>query len=266
MGKRISINVLIVDDEIEACDNLANMLHDYVESEVNILGVANDTTQAEKMIRELKPDAVFLDIEMPGENAFQFLQRINHFDFEIIFVTAYDQFAIQAFKLSAVDYILKPISIDELTDAVYKLKEKIELRNFAMTKDYQLDVLKQISNKEKQQKLALKGINNIEMVDFKDIFYVEGSGSYSLFCFRKKNDNVEMTVSNSIYEYEAMLPGNMFFRIHKSYLINCMHIQKIVNDDSCGVVINNTKTQLPVSRRRFAGFIDFLKEHKFNSD
>ncbi len=266
MGKGVIINVLIVDDEIEACDNIVNMLHDYVESEINIVGVANDTTQAEKMIRELKPDAVFLDIEMPGENAFQFLQRINHFDFEIVFVTAYDQFAIQAFKLNAVDYMLKPISIDELTDAVHKLKQRVELRNFAQSRDHQLEVLKNIGNKEKQQKLALKGANNIEMVDFKDIFYIEGSGSYSLFCIRKKNECVEMTVSNSIYEYEAMLPADMFFRIHKSYLINCTHIQKIVNDESCAVFISNTKTQLPVSRRRFAGFIDFLKLHKFNSD
>ena len=258
--------MLIVDDEKEACDNIVNMLRDYVESEINILGVAHDTVQAEKMINDLKPEAVFLDIEMPGENAFQFLQRIKTYDFEIVFVTAYDQFAIQAFKLNAVDYILKPISIDELTEAVSKLKQRISLRNFSIERDRQVDVLKQIANKEKQQKLALKGANNIEMVDFNDIYYIEGSGSYSLFCFRKKSESMAMTVSNSIYEYEALLPGNMFFRIHKSYLINCMHIHKIVNDDACGVMMANSKEQLPVSRRRFSGFIDFLKEHKFYSE
>src|ERR1700689_5825299 len=118
------LNVLIVDDEMEACDNLKNILMEYVDKEINIAGIANNTREAEAQINNFLPDAVFLDIEMPNENAFHFLSRISPFGFEVIFVTAYDEYAIKAFKLNAVDYILKPISIAELTAAVQKLKEK----------------------------------------------------------------------------------------------------------------------------------------------
>ena len=256
------LNVLLIDDEIEACDNLQNILTTYIEPDINILGVAHDTAQAEKLIAETRPNAVFLDIEMPGENAFQFLKRIDPIDFEIIFVTAYDHFAVKAFKLNAIDYILKPICIDELSDAVRKLKHKLSYKKLVETTDYENEVLKQIATKERQHKIALRMVNHIEMVDFKDIFFVEAQGSYCRICFRKDSKEQEVTISNTIAEYEELFPSDTFFRIHKSYLINCSHITRIMSEDSYEV-ISNFKHTLPVSRRRYAHFVDFLKSNKF---
>lgn len=256
------LNILLVDDEIEACDNLSNILTTYVDPNINILGVAHDTRQAEMLINATQPDAIFLDIEMPDENAFQFLKRIMPVNFEIIFVTAYDNFAIKAFKLNAVDYILKPISIDELTDAVAKLKQKLSMKRLISNSDNDINVLKQIANKEKQHKIALRTFNHIEMIDFKDIYFIEANGSYCRFCFKKNGTEEEATISNTIAEYEELFPSDIFFRIHKSYLINCMHISKIKSDDSYEVVANGKYT-LPISRRRYPGFMDFMKNNKF---
>ena len=256
------LNILLIDDEIEACDNLRNILTTYVEPDINILGVAHDTKQAEILINETHPDAIFLDIEMPDENAFQFLKRIMPVNFEIIFVTAYDNFAIKAFKLNAVDYILKPISIDELSDAVAKLKQKLSIKQLLRSNENDIEVLKQIANKERQHKIALRTFNHIEMVDFKDIYFIEANGSYCRFCFKKNGADEEATISNTIAEYEELFPSDIFFRIHKSYLVNCMHISKIRSDDTYEVITNGKYT-LPVSRRRYASFIDFMKTNKY---
>ncbi len=264
-GEKEGIKVLIIDDEVEACDNLVNILKKYVEEPVNVLGVANDTREAGQMVKELNPEAVFLDIEMPEENAFQFLERISPYNFEIIFVTAFDQFAVKAFKLNAIDYMLKPICIDELSDAVVKLKAKLKLKSLQLGNDYQLSVLKQIASQEKLHKIALKGLNHIEVIDFKDIYFIEGQGSYCRFCYRKKEIDTEMIVSNTISEYEELIPSDIFYRIHKSYLVNCQHIWSILNNETCEVVTTN-KVNLPVSRRRYSGFIDFLKENYYYSE
>ena len=125
---RMPIRAIIVDDEHEACINLKNIINDYIQIDINILDCAYSTLDAEEKIKALNPDAIFLDIEMANENAFQFLERLGQIDFDIIFVTAYDEYAIRAFKLNAVDYILKPINIDELAKAIEKLQQRIKYR------------------------------------------------------------------------------------------------------------------------------------------
>src|SRR5579872_2150289 len=115
------LKVLIVDDERKACINLRNLLLTYVDKDINIAGIASDTHDAYTQIIKHTPDAVFLDIEMPNENAFHFLERIGPVDFEVVFVTAFDEYAVRAFKLNALDYILKPISVSELRNAHAKL-------------------------------------------------------------------------------------------------------------------------------------------------
>jgi two-component system LytT family response regulator len=257
------LNVLIVDDEKEACINLRNMLIEYIDPEISIVGIAYNTKEAEEKIKELNPDAVFLDIEMPNEKAFHFLNRIAPVTFEVVFVTAYDEYAIQAFKLNAVDYILKPISITELSNAVKKLKEKIYYKKIVAVSDTPLaDMLKQISNKTKPHRLTLKDNNNVEVIDFKDICYIEAQGSYSRILFIKDSVVKEVTMSTSIAEYEELLPDDIFYRIHKSYLINCRHVKKILKDDSNHIVIRDEFT-LPVSRRRYALLLEFLKSNKY---
>jgi two-component system LytT family response regulator len=255
------LNVLIIDDEIEACENLQEILLNYVAPEINIMGFAHDTDEAEKLIKELKPNAVFCDIELPTENALQFLSNMAPFDFEVVFVTAYDEFAIKAFKLNAVDYILKPIDIDEVSDAVARLKEKVNYRVKAQPQYDHSETFKQIATKEKYNKITLRAQNQIEVVDFKDIYFIEGQGSYCRVYFNKSNTDREITISNTIADYEELLPMDLFYRIHKSYLLNCSHIKEIIATDVCEVLIKS-KNRLPVSRRRYASFIDFLKENE----
>jgi len=259
-----TINVLIVDDEIEACENLRNILTEFVDSDIRILGIANSTFEAEEQIARLKPDAVFLDIEMPNENAFKFLDRIAPFNFEVTFVTAYDEYALKAFRLNAVDYILKPISIPELIGAVAKLRERIKFRkviNKSKGVSYS-EISGIITHKTKNQKITLKDGNNIEVVDFRNIFFIEAQGSYSRILFSKYNTVRELVMSVSLADYEEMLPTDIFYRIHKSYLINCGHVKKILRDDANQVVVHSDFT-LPISRRRFAPLLEFLKNNDY---
>ncbi len=260
------LNVMIVDDEQEACDNLENMLREYVDVTINVLGKYNNTKEAEKQINALRPDAVFMDIEMPNENAFHFLERIAPISFEVVFVTAYDEYAIRAFKLNAVDYILKPISISELRNAVLKLQEKIKYRHLLAdnAQAYQ-EISSQVISKVKQQRLTLRDNNTIEIVDFKEIYFIEAQGSYAKVVFSKNGVVKDMVMSISIADYEELLPIDLFFRIHRSYLVNCIHLKKIHKDENITVSVANCST-LPVSRRRFTQLIDFLRSNKYEHE
>ena len=256
-------SVLIVDDEKEACINLKNILTEYVDPGINIAGVAHNTIEAEKQIHKLSPDALFLDIEMPNENAFNFLDRISPLNFEVIFVTAYDEYAIRAFKLNAVDYILKPISIAELKNAYEKLKVRLHYKKIATQNISYTDLSKQVKYKFKSQKIIIKDGNGVEVVEFKDIYFIEAQGSYSKILFLKDGSLKESVMSNTLSDYEELLPTNFFYRIHKSYLINCSNVIKILREDSLQVMLGYNIT-LPVSRRRVGLLLDFLKNNDFH--
>ena len=250
------IKVLIVDDEKKACSNLRSILSEFVDVKINVAGIAHSGVEAGRLVSEMSPDAIFLDIEMPNENAFEFLARISPFNFEVIFVTAYDEYAVRAFRLNAIDYILKPISINELKNAVLKLREKLLYKKMAASGAIEYDVLaEQFFNKAKHNSITLKDINGIEVVPFKNIYYVEAQSSYSRVVFVKNAEVKEMTVTNPLSYYEDVLPTEVFFRIHRSYLINCTQLKKILNEE----VIANDGFAIPVSRRRYNSLIDFLK-------
>lgn len=255
----VKLNVLIIDDEIEACRNLKSILLEYIDPDINIMGIANSSAEAEKQLQQFNPDAVFLDIEMPAENAFSFLERIAPVHFEVIFVTAYDEYAVRAFKLNAVDYILKPISIPELANAVTKLKERVLFKtHFNPANSDFTELSRQINTRQKLNKIALKGNNNVEIVAFKDILYVEAFGGYSKVFFMRDGAIADIFTSYAISEYEDMLPPEHFYRIHKSYLINCDQIKKIHKDESPTVLLQSGQT-IPVSRRRFSSLLEFLQ-------
>ncbi len=253
------VNVLIVDDEKRACTNLKNILIEYVYNRVNIAGIANSTAEAEEQISALRPDAIFLDINMPDENAFQFLQRMKPFTFEVVFVTAYDQHAVKAFRLNAIDYILKPIDIDEIKGAVEKLGQRVNLKRMISEDNISYsDLLNHITNKAKNHKITLKSINHSEVIDFDDIFFIEAQSSYSRVIFLKNGVVKEMVVSNPLSDYEELLPASLYYRIHRSYLVNCAHVTNLVNDEACNVVLKSEFT-LPVSRRRILALRKFLR-------
>jgi two-component system LytT family response regulator len=257
------LNVIIVDDEKTACYNLKNIISNFVDSSINISGIAHDTAEAEFLINANPPDAVFLDIEMPDEDAFHFIERISPFNYEIIFVTAYDAYAIKALKLNALDYILKPLSITEVTNAIHKLKEKCNYKNNVYNNNVSYsNVSRQINNNVAISKITLKDNNAIEIVDFKDVVFVEAKGSYSKIVFTKINIEKDIIMSHPVSEYEELFPSELFYRIHKSYLINCNHIDKVLKDETPFVIMKN-KNKLPVSRRRFPTLLNFLKRNNF---
>ncbi|MBC7554282.1 MAG: response regulator transcription factor [Taibaiella sp.] len=261
------LSVLLVDDEIEACRNLKSILLEFVDPDIKILGVAHNTAEAEKQLNIHNPDAVFLDIEMPNENAFQFLERVAPINFEVVFVTAYDEYAVRAFKLNAVDYILKPISITELANAVTKLKERIKYKSLLNTNTNDFtNVSKQITHKSKLNRITLKGNNNnVELVAFTDILYVEACGKYSKVFFLRHDVLAEILTSYAISDYEELLPSALFYRIHKSFLINCNLIKQIHKDDTTSIVMHHSVT-IPVSRRRFSSLLEFLQTKPVYND
>lgn len=254
-----TLNILLVDDEPEACINLKNILLDYIDENINIVDVAHSTRDAELKIAQYKPNAVFLDISMPNENAFQFLERLDRIDFEIVFVTAYDEYAVRAFKLNAVDYILKPINIEDLKNATDKLKEKIFYKNIRLHASTITDLSQQIIGKKKQLQIILKDNNRIETVAFKQIHYFKAMGSYSTVYYSQDREEKSFLMSRPISEYEELVPHNIFFRIHRSYLVNCSCIKKIVREDTPLLILQNG-TVLPIGRRRFAALLVFLED------
>lgn len=257
-----TIKVFIVDDEIEACKNLKNILLGYIDETIDITGMAHNTVDAERMINETKPDVVLLDINMPNENAFEFLQRIHPINFEIIFVTAYDEFGVKAFKLNAIDYVLKPINIYDLKTAIRKVKQKV-LTN-KLTMDYS-ELYKNFSDnmqdKKEREQIVLRDNNHYEVVMFNNILYVEAMGSYAKIVFLSQDAERSIIMSHPIAEYEEVFPDNLFFRIHRSYLVNRLFISKILKEDQVEVLLKN-KTKLPVSRRRQAGILAFFNSNK----
>jgi two-component system LytT family response regulator len=258
-----TINILIVDDEKEACNNLRNILADYIDINTNVVGVAHDTKEAALQIQALAPDVVFLDIEMPNENAFQFLERQDQINFEIIFITAYDEYALRAFRLNAVDYILKPINIAELKKAIEKLQVRLHYKRLnANAALFYNNLSKQINQKEAPHQIVLRNNNTYEVVAFKDILYAEASGSYCKVVFYKKNTLHNVLMASNIANYEEIFPKTTFFRVHRSYLVNCSHINRLSKEEELLIHLNNEE-KIPVSRRRYPDFKTFLKHNNF---
>lgn len=258
------IRAFILDDEIDACKNLAILLERYWGDKISIIGIANSTAEAEQSLVLNPPDVLFIDIEMPKENAFQFLERIGQPCFEIVFVTAYDEYALKALKISAIDYILKPIHVEELGIAIEKLEHQIVLKkNYEIKNEPHVfsHLLNQINKKEKPHSIVLRNNNEYQIVAFKDIAFIEAKSSYANVIFFEEKKQRSIIMSSTIGEYEDILPQEMFYRIHKTYLMNVIHFVKIHKGLTLNVeLINNTI--LPISRRRYNGFIDFLKTHK----
>ncbi len=258
------IKALIVDDENKACTNLESMLLSYTGPGLEVVGFAHDTIEAEAQIKRLAPDIVFLDIHMPHGNVFTMLEKLSPLSFEVIFVTAFDEYAVKAFRLNALHYILKPISIAELLNAVNKLKEKIGYKRFmAKVAPSFAEINEQVNNKQQSPNITFKGASSVEIVSFRDIFFIEAQSSYSRILFTKDKQVKELTMSNPLSEYEEILPVEMFFRIHKSYLVNCSHIKCVENKDAHFLVLNND-TELPISRRRYGPLLEFLRANKYH--
>jgi len=212
------IKAVIVDDEPNNLIILEGMLQEFCPN-VSVSGKASNAQKAEAIIRETGPDLVFLDIEMPYGSGFDILDKLKPVGFEVIFVTAFDEYALRAFRYSALDYLLKPISINELQDAVGRAEKNIQLKNFGQRLDGFLQNMKRLSSD--MSKIGLPGKNGIVFVQVSDILRFEANRGYTRIYIKNQR---EIISSKNISEYEDLLPGNKFYRVHHSHLINLSYV------------------------------------------
>ena len=238
------IRAIIIDDEQNNIDNLRKLLQTYCP-DLTIVDEALNADDAEKIIPEQKPDIVFLDVQMPGKSGFDILKSLPSYSFEIIFVTAFDKYGIQAIKFSAIDYILKPINIEELKMAVSKATEKIKQKKQNLQLENLLQLLKHNQEKE-DHRIALPVMKEIRFVKTQDIVRCESSNNYTTFYL--VNDE-KLTVSKPIYEYEELLTDYGFIRCHQSHLVNKKFVRSMVKEDGGYLLLDNNE-QIPVSRQK----------------
>jgi two-component system LytT family response regulator len=220
-----------------------------------VKALCQNVAEAIKAIDQFNPDVVFLDIQLQRETGFDLLTRLKDFDFEVIFTTAYSEFAIKAFKFSAIDYLLKPIDIEELKRALLKVERRI---GNTFTERLQQLMQNLRTGSSENYRLALPTTDGLVFVKINQILYCEASSNYTEIIM---DDNKKYVVSRTLKEYEDMLTEQNFFRIHHSYLINLNGIKKYVRGDGGYVIMNNDKS-LDVSKRKKEGFLSRISGAK----
>lgn len=238
------LRCLVVDDELAFIKNLESMIALNAESNLEIVGNARSVKEAIDKIDSLKPDLVFLDIELPDGKGFKVLNGCQYLNFSVIFITAYDQYAIEAFRHSAVDYLLKPVSSGNFWDAVAKASEAVALKDRQMQLEILIDNLKGVD--ANRRKLVLREGDNMHIVQVEDIRWCEAQGSYTLFHLENKED---ILVCHHLKDYEEMLTNGSFVRTHRSYLVNLDKIKRFDKSEGGSVYLDDD-TQIPVSFRK----------------
>lgn len=246
------IRAIIVEDEANNRENLRLALKEYCP-EVEVVGEADSAITAIDLIRSSTPQLVFLDIAMPLGSGFDLLESLPEINFDIIFVTAFDQYAIRAIKFAAVDYLLKPLDILELKKAVNRVVNKRQQKQ-------EYDHLKVLMhNLQKQdQQIALPQADYTEFVPVHDIIRCRGDRNYTYFHLR---DGKTILVSRTLKEFTDLLEEHGFFRVHQSHLINLDYVQKYSKRDG-GIVVTTDQTEIPVARARKEQFLSCLMSHK----
>lgn len=248
------IKTILVDDEPRGLSALKKLLELYC-ADVRVIGECQDTATAIQQIQLLEPDLLFLDIAMPDRDGFDLLNELSPVRFEIIFVTAHNEYTIQAFKYSAVDYLLKPVEEDLLIEAVRRAAQRIAGKASANQVETFLYNLRKLQTPT-EMKLCIPDMKGFRVVDIATIVYCESESSYTIFHLR---DGQTITASKSIMEYEVLLEHSGFCRIHKSFLVNLRHIREYLRGEGGAVVLTNDKT-IEVSRRKKEIFIAKMKE------
>ena len=245
----IMIKAIIIDDEQDAREMLSLALGRYCPN-VEVLALCESPAEGLEKIQSLKPDLVFLDVQMPVMSGFDVLEKVERPDFAVIFVTAHNQYAIKAIKFSALDYLLKPIDVEELVSAVEKVRESTHNKG----SHYHTLLKNMRTGPKKLTRLAIPSENEIVIQEVADIVYCEADGSYTTIYLA---GGKKLLVSKNIKEFENMLTENEFCRIHHSILVNTAHIQKYIRGEG-GYVVVTGGGHLNVSRRKKDGLLRML--------
>jgi two-component system LytT family response regulator len=247
------LRTLLIDDEPRGLNSLQKLLQMNCP-DVEIIDTSSNVDDATEKIRQLRLDLVFLDIGMPVKSGFDLLKEINNISFEVIFVTAHNQFMIEAFHFSAIDYLLKPVDDDLLVDAVKRARKRIEEKAGNRNVETFLHNVKQ-PQASGRMKLCIPSIKGFQVVELEDILYAEAAGNYTNFYFINQRS---VCTSKPIHEYEQLLSDSGFVRIHKSFLINLLHIKEYLRGEGGSVVLSNG-TEIEVARRKKEPFLDKMK-------
>jgi two-component system LytT family response regulator len=246
------IRTLIVEDEERSINLLRSLLAE-LAPDIEIIGIARRVDEAIEAINMTKPDFIFLDIELFGQRAFTILEEVVWKHFQFVFVTAYEEYALKAFRYAAADYLLKPIEPQLLLDALQKVRENKSVQ----PESERMDVIREhLSSDATHKRITLPTLDGFVVEELENILSVEANGNYSWI--RLVNGN-SFLVSQNIQEYEETLVSGHFFRIHRSHIINLMHVKKYIKGRGGNVVLSDTR-MLPVAVRKKEAFISRLKE------
>ncbi|MBL7803685.1 MAG: response regulator transcription factor [Saprospiraceae bacterium] len=241
-----TLRVFIVDDELHCRALLRNLLRD-VCPETQIAGEAGSITEAAEALRHTRPDLLLLDISLPDGTGFDLLDRFPQPDFRVIFTTAHDEFALKAFRYSAVDYLLKPVDPDQLAESVHKAGRQTPAASWHL----QLAQLRNQNATGNFDRIALNTGDGLLFIQTSDILYLEANGN---FTYAYLSEGERHLVSNNLKMFEEILPEPGFFRIHQSYLVNTQRVKKFLKEDG-GYVIMQDGAKLPLARRRKDDFL-----------
>ncbi|HMQ08007.1 MAG TPA: LytTR family DNA-binding domain-containing protein [Saprospiraceae bacterium] len=245
------LTTILIDDEESATELLSIELAMYCPG-VQIIDKIHRPEEVKDKVSLLRPDFIFMDIEMPGMDGFHVLEEIKHLPVEVVFITAYDRFALKAFQFSAIDYLLKPVGKNELQNAVEKVKRRIEGRR---TNDKIEALLSNINFlKNGFPNLAVHSLDGIEFIPVDQIVYCAADNNYTQI---HSLEGKHILASRTLKEIEIMLEDHDFLRIHQSYLINLRHLKKYSRGQGGTVIMINNK-ELPVSRSKKNDFLDRL--------
>lgn len=240
----MQVRAVIIDDEQNNIDNLSALLQKHCP-QVAIDATARNATEGKAIILQHRPELVFLDIQMPGKNGFDLLKSLPTPSFEIIFVTAYDQYGIQAIKFSAIDYLLKPVNTEDLKAAVQHAAQRSQKKKQNLQLENLIRLLQEQQNKE-EHRIALTSLKETRFVYTKEIIQCIASNNYTSFYLA---GGEKIIVSKPVYEYEEILAPYGFIRCHQSHLVNKKYIKSWVKEDGGYLLLQNGE-QVPVSRNK----------------
>jgi two-component system, LytTR family, response regulator len=244
------MNAILVDDEPNNLENLRILLEKYCP-DLRVVATATSVNQALDVFSQHRPDLLFLDIEMPGGNGFELLDRLYGFSFEVIFVTAYDHYSLKAIKYSALDYLLKPLNIQELQTAVFKASERLKSRSLQQ----QVDVLfSHLNQSNRVPRIALPSVERIDFVEIAQITYCQGDSNYTHV---KVWDQPALLVAKTLKEFDELLTPHRFFRTHQSWLVNLDEVVSFIRSDG-GCALMRDGIKIPVSMPRKKAFLQCL--------
>lgn len=244
------IKIYIVDDEQRAIDSLTEILNSFFDH-ITVMGSSTKVEKAYSEINELKPQVVFLDIDMGPESGFNLLERFDSIDFHVVFVTAFEEFALKAIKFSALDYIIKPASVGDLK-AVFQKVQQTAVKQEDLKVKYLFGNF--LTRNKSEHRITLPVAEGYEFIQVDDIYYIKADGSYTHFFM---NSGQKITCSKNLKFFEGILLDYGFFRIHNSTLINLKYIKRITKTAG-GQVIMQDGEELGISKSRKEGFLQIL--------